>query len=214
MRPGFPLSGMLNPDRRRAVLGLEMASLERKVDQAAGPQTRPRRPQEKACHHSASVYGAGRRQAREPGLDYVPFSAEITARFADPCVQMLPLLRLGPLAGVSKGRGHLVGFGRARRARVDDGRVKGLNAAPRMAGIAQLAERQVVVLDVTGSSPVARPIPLTPRSALPHSVNAADTRRCGQPGAEASHRLVDVLERKSPASSNTNCGSLTDRTTA
>src|SRR5689334_16702082 len=28
-----------------------------------------------------------------------------------------------------------------------------------MAGIAQLVERQVVVLDVTGSSPVARPIP-------------------------------------------------------
>ena len=42
-----------------------------------------------------------------------------------------------------------------------NGRVKGLNAAPRMAGIAQLAERQVVVLDVTGSSPVARPIQLT-----------------------------------------------------
>ena len=69
-----------------------------------------------------------------------------------------------------------------------DGRVKGLNAAPRMAGIAQLAERQVVVLDVTGSSPVARPIRLTagcpPRP-----------RRCGQPGVEAAHRLLDVLER-------------------
>ena len=32
-----------------------------------------------------------------------------------------------------------------------------LHAAPWMAGIAQLVERQVVVLDVTGSSPVARP---------------------------------------------------------
>ena len=33
----------------------------------------------------------------------------------------------------------------------------GLHRAPWMAGIAQLVERQVVVLDVTGSSPVARP---------------------------------------------------------
>ena len=45
-----------------------------------------------------------------------------------------------------------------RRRGVDGSRVKGLNARPRMAGIAQLVERQVVVLDVTGSSPVARPI--------------------------------------------------------
>ena len=38
-------------------------------------------------------------------------------------------------------------------------RPTGLHRAPWMAGIAQLVERQVVVLDVTGSSPVARPIP-------------------------------------------------------
>ena len=44
-------------------------------------------------------------------------------------------------------------------ARVDGCRLTGLKPAPRMAGIAQLVERQVVVLDVTGSSPVARPIP-------------------------------------------------------
>jgi hypothetical protein len=37
----------------------------------------------------------------------------------------------------------------------------GLHGAPWMAGIAQLVERQVVVLDVTGSSPVARPTPLS-----------------------------------------------------
>ena len=34
---------------------------------------------------------------------------------------------------------------------------RGLHRAPWMAVIAQLVERQVVVLDVTGSSPVARP---------------------------------------------------------
>jgi hypothetical protein len=35
--------------------------------------------------------------------------------------------------------------------------VKGLKPAPRMADIAQLVERQVVVLDVAGSSPVGHP---------------------------------------------------------
>jgi hypothetical protein len=41
-----------------------------------------------------------------------------------------------------------------------------LHAAPWMAGIAQLVERQVVVLDVTGSSPVARPTLLRSRAFL------------------------------------------------
>lgn len=40
---------------------------------------------------------------------------------------------------------------------IDEAMPTGLHAAPWMAGIAQLVERQVVVLDVTGSSPVARP---------------------------------------------------------
>ena len=51
------------------------------------------------------------------------------------------------------------GCGSTSVACVDERRRKGLNAAPRMADIAQLVERQVVVLDVTGSSPVVRPIP-------------------------------------------------------
>ncbi len=46
-----------------------------------------------------------------------------------------------------------------------------LHRAPWMAGIAQLVERQVVVLDVTGSSPVARPI-------LPFMNPTASLRRC------------------------------------
>ena len=40
---------------------------------------------------------------------------------------------------------------------LDEAMATGLHAPPWMAGIAQLVERQVVVLDVTGSSPVARP---------------------------------------------------------
>ena len=36
----------------------------------------------------------------------------------------------------------------------------GDNAAPRMAGVAQMVERQVVVLDAVGSSPIARPNPI------------------------------------------------------
>jgi hypothetical protein len=40
---------------------------------------------------------------------------------------------------------------------LDEDRATSLHGAPWMAGIAQLVERQVVVLDVTGSSPVARP---------------------------------------------------------
>ena len=51
------------------------------------------------------------------------------------------------------------GCGRISAVCVDERRPKGLKAAPRMADIAQLVERQVVVLDVTGSSPVVRPIP-------------------------------------------------------
>ena len=56
--------------------------------------------------------------------------------------------------------------GRTRRAdpaqtgeqpNLDEHPASGLHRAPWMAGIAQLVERQVVVLDVTGSSPVARP---------------------------------------------------------
>jgi hypothetical protein len=42
---------------------------------------------------------------------------------------------------------------------IDGGGVIGDNAAPRMAGVAQVVERQVVVLDAVGSSPIARPIP-------------------------------------------------------
>lgn len=51
------------------------------------------------------------------------------------------------------------GCGRSLAVCVDERPRKGLNAAPRMADIAQLVERQVVVLDVTGSSPVVRPNP-------------------------------------------------------
>ena len=40
---------------------------------------------------------------------------------------------------------------------IDGPRCKGLDAASCVAGLAQLVERQVVVLDVTGSSPVTRP---------------------------------------------------------
>lgn len=36
-----------------------------------------------------------------------------------------------------------------------------LNRAPWMAGVAQLVERQVVVLDAVGSSPIVRPIQLS-----------------------------------------------------
>jgi hypothetical protein len=43
------------------------------------------------------------------------------------------------------------------RPNLDEHTPTGLHGAPWMAGIAQLVERQVVVLDVTGSSPVARP---------------------------------------------------------
>ncbi len=43
------------------------------------------------------------------------------------------------------------------RRDLDEHPPTGLQGAPWMAGIAQLVERQVVVLDVTGSSPVARP---------------------------------------------------------
>ncbi len=46
-----------------------------------------------------------------------------------------------------------------QRTNVDVDMVTGLHRAAWMAGIAQLAERQVVVLDVAGSSPVARPTP-------------------------------------------------------
>jgi hypothetical protein len=45
----------------------------------------------------------------------------------------------------------------AESPNLDEGGATGLHRAPWMAGIAQLVERQVVVLDVTGSSPVARP---------------------------------------------------------
>ena len=45
-----------------------------------------------------------------------------------------------------------------RRANLDDHASTGLNRAPWMAGVAQLVERQVVVLDAVGSSPIARPI--------------------------------------------------------
>ena len=114
------------------------------------------------------------RHPRESGDPaWVPAFAGMTARFA---VRASDDSIIPPrsLSGVPRSGATWWGSGRSLdRTRVDDGRVKGLNAHPRMAGIAQLAERQVVVLDVTGSSPVARPIPLTPRSALPHSVNAA-----------------------------------------
>src|ERR1700728_4029096 len=48
----------------------------------------------------------------------------------------------------------------AESPNLDEGGATGLHRAPWMAGIAQLVERQVVVLDVTGSSPVARPTAL------------------------------------------------------
>jgi hypothetical protein len=45
-----------------------------------------------------------------------------------------------------------------KRLSIDGSGVIGHNAAPRMAGVAQVVERQVVVLDAVGSSPIARPI--------------------------------------------------------
>jgi hypothetical protein len=60
--------------------------------------------------------------------------------------------------GCRSRRGWLGGSPRMPAATVVDGDWPGgLHRAPWMAGIAQLVERQVVVLDVTGSSPVARP---------------------------------------------------------
>ena len=51
-------------------------------------------------------------------------------------------------------------FAAARRGPVDGPGGIGVDrASTGMAGVAQMVERQVVVLDVTGSSPVARPIP-------------------------------------------------------
>lgn len=44
-----------------------------------------------------------------------------------------------------------------RRAPIDEMASIGLNPSP-TADVAQLAERQVVVLDVVGSSPIVRPI--------------------------------------------------------
>ena len=41
---------------------------------------------------------------------------------------------------------------------LDEATSTGLNRAPWMAGVAQVVERQVVVLDAVGSSPIARPI--------------------------------------------------------
>jgi hypothetical protein len=63
--------------------------------------------------------------------------------------------RLAATGGTAGGR--MVMFGPAGQANLDGDRATGLHRAPWMAGIAQLVERQVVVLDVTGSSPVARP---------------------------------------------------------
>jgi hypothetical protein len=54
--------------------------------------------------------------------------------------------------------GHTAGRDIAE-GNIDGGGVIGDNAAPRMAGVAQVVERQVVVLDAVGSSPIARPIP-------------------------------------------------------
>ena len=92
----------------------------------------------------------------------------------------------------------------------------GLHAAPWMAGIAQLVERQVVVLDVTGSSPVARPTLLRGRrghagfrtSAPCHvssegathclialsPVDCADAL-CAMPPASGSRRVAQRAER-------------------
>ncbi len=53
---------------------------------------------------------------------------------------------------------HAIALIGAQRG-VDGDRVIGDNAAPRMAGVAQMVERQVVVLDAVGSSPIARPNP-------------------------------------------------------
>ena len=41
---------------------------------------------------------------------------------------------------------------------LDVAALSGLHRAPWMADVAQLVERQVVVLDVVGSSPIVRPI--------------------------------------------------------
>ncbi len=46
-----------------------------------------------------------------------------------------------------------------KAANLDGGSRMGLNYPPWMAGVAQLVERQVVVLDAVGSSPIARPNP-------------------------------------------------------
>jgi hypothetical protein len=49
-------------------------------------------------------------------------------------------------------------LGGTHGSNLDDHASTSLNRAPWMAGVAQLVERQVVVLDAVGSSPIARPI--------------------------------------------------------
>ena len=71
---------------------------------------------------------------------------------------------------------------------VDDRQVAGLHRAPWMAGIAQLAERQVVVLDVTGSSPVARPSFSAGRRAAPERVRRMDIELPDRISAETIQR--------------------------
>ncbi len=60
--------------------------------------------------------------------------------------------RMGLVGPMSSGGADLM------RRNLDADAATGLNRAPWMAGVAQLVERQVVVLDAVGSSPIARPI--------------------------------------------------------
>jgi hypothetical protein len=89
---------------------------------------------------------AGRPQANRPG------GAEATVSLPPP--RLAPATRIAP---VWKARGPPIGWAYARA--VDETAVPAVSPAPPVAAIAQSVERQVVVLDVTGSSPVGRPTP-------------------------------------------------------
>ncbi len=73
----------------------------------------------------------------------------------------LPCLAAPPQALVRRQYAAAVILLENARHNIDGTRQMGLHRAPWMAGVAQLVERQVVVLDAVGSSPIARPIPFS-----------------------------------------------------
>ena len=85
------------------------------------------------------------------------------------------------------------------RLSIDGSGVIGHNAAPRMAGVAQVVERQVVVLDAVGSSPIARPIrSFSGRfSARRSALDGVKARRGGRLGGRRT--ALTLVERGHPA---------------